>query len=225
MQLEQLDTALDDLEGLLEAHRALGDDGRSSALRRNPELLKQLQRELADAADAYMATLIASSSGELSAKRITTCRQDALALMKTAVARRTELASLVNQQRLPAAEAREDLKQLVTLSLHCRAAVAALTPTVDSRAADALANKVLVELREATLRYAASARDGGAADTARPRAAAVDLLEKAEQHAAELVRLAPDAPEAEASLGVVLSKDVNAMLHKTAIDWETARQA
>lgn len=222
MQLEQLDTALDDLDGLIEAHRALGDESRSSDLRRDPDLVKQLQRELADAADAYVATLIASSGGEVDSRRIATCRREGQAMMKTAFAERTGLASLVNQQRLPSPATREDLKQLVTLSLHCRAAVAALTPTVDSRAADALANKVLVDLREATLRYVAGIRDGGGTDTAKPRAAAVDLLEKAEQHAAELVRLAPEASDADASLGFVLSRDVNAMLHRTALDWETA---
>jgi len=174
---------------------------------------------LADAADAYVVTLIATSGGELTPKRVAACRRNALAKMQTAAAKQAELASLVNQQRLPAAAVREDMKQLVTLSLHCRAAVAALSPAVDRRAADGLANKVLVELREAALRYAACARDAGGADTAKPRAAVVGLLEKAEQHAAELAGLAPEVPDAEVSLGFVLSKDVNAMLHKTALDW------
>ena len=149
--MDPLETALDDLDGLLEAYRALADDSRSSELRRSPDGLKQLQRETAAAADAYAATLIATGNGDVTAQRIDKCRQQAQAEMKDAVAKQKELAALVNQRRLPSAAVREDVKQLVTLSLHCRAAVAALAPTVDKRAAEALANKVLVELREATL--------------------------------------------------------------------------
>ena len=43
--MDPLETALDDLDGLLEAYRALADDSRSSDLRRSPDGLKQLQRE------------------------------------------------------------------------------------------------------------------------------------------------------------------------------------
>ena len=124
---------------------------------------------------------------------------------------------LVERHR-PAA-VREDVKQLVTLSLHCRAAVAALAPTVDKRAAEALANKVLVELREATLTYLARARDSGDGDSAKPRAAVVAMLEKTGDHAAELAKLAPDAGGEGESLGNVLAKDVDALLHKTALEW------
>jgi hypothetical protein len=91
---------------------------------------------------------------------------------------------------------------------------------VDTRAAEALANKVLVELREATLLYLASARESGDGNSGKPRAAVVALLEKTEGHAAELARLAPDTGGQSESLGVVLSKDVIELLHKTALEWQ-----
>lgn len=220
MATDSLETALDDLDGLFEAHRALGDDERSKGARRNAEALVAYRREIAAAADAYIATLIGSAAGALTSKRVTACRKHAQGEMKTAFGKRAEIASIVRQQRLVAADVREDVKQLVTLSLHCRAAVDALAPTVDRRAARALANKVLVELREATLRYLATARELGDGSTEKARAAAVALLDKAEQHAAELVNLAPpDKTEQEQSLGVVLSEDVKALLHKTALAW------
>jgi hypothetical protein len=224
VRMDKLEIALDDLDGLLEAYRALSDDARDSALRRSPDSLRQLQREIAAAADAYAATLIASAGGDVSTKRINKCRKDAQAKMMGAVAKQEELASLVNQQRLPSAAVREDVKQLVTLSLHCRAALAALAPTVDRRAAEALANKVLVELRQATLLYLASARDSGDRNSGKPRAAVVALLEKTEGHAAELAKLAPGAAEQSESLGAVLSKNVSELLRKTAQEWEAAAQ-
>ena len=62
----------------------------------------------------------------------------------------------------------------------------------------------------------------GDGTTAKPREAVVTLLEKAEQHAAELSKLAPPSPrEQDPSLGAALSKDVNALLHKTAQEWGT----
>ena len=110
--------------------------------------------------------------------------------MKGAFGKRAEIASIVNQRRLPAAAVLDDVRQLVTLSLHCRAAVAALAPTVDRRAADALANKVLV------------------------------VCEK--RRCDTWPALAPPSPrEQDPSLGAALSKDVNALLHKTAQEWGT----
>ena len=208
-----------DLEGLFEAFRVVSGDGLSSALDRNAANRKTLQRELASAADAYAATLVASARGDVDAKRINKCRKQAQAKMPLAVARQEELASLVLERRLPSPEVRQDLRQLVTLSLHCRAAVSALAPTVDGRAANALANKVLVELREATLLYLAIARESGDGRTVRPRAAVVSLLETTEGHAAELAKLAPETPAQENSLGVILSKDVDEVLRKTALEW------
>ena len=144
--------------------------------------------------------------------------------MKGALAQQKELAALVNERRLPAPAVREDIKQLVTLSLQCRAAVVALAPTVDTRAAEALANKVLVELREATLQYLASARDSGDGDNAKPRASVVALLEKTQGHAAELAELAPDTAGQSESLGGDLSKHLIELLHKTALQWKAGRE-
>jgi len=217
--MDKLDTALDDLDGLLEVYRALGDDTRASPIRRQPDAVRQLRRELAAAADAYASALIASAGGDVTIKRINKCRRDAQALMKGAVDRQKDLAALVNAQRRPLSAVREDLRQLATLSLHCRAAVAALAPTVDTRAADAVANKVLVELREATLLYLANARDSSDEGTAQPRAAVVALLEKTQAHAAEIVELGPVADERSESLGMTLSKNVGALLQKTAQEW------
>jgi hypothetical protein len=217
--VDELETALDDLDGLLEAYRALGDDRRS--LRGNADDRRQLQREVAAAADAYAATLIASAGGDLTGERIRKGRGEAQARMDGAVARQKELAALVGQQRLPAPRIREDVKQLVTLSLQCRAALAALTasPGIDASLAEGLANKVLVELREATLTYLARARDSDELDGAQARAAVVALLEKTGPHVAELAKLEPQAPEPSAPSRNVLVKDVNALVHKTAREW------
>ncbi len=217
--MDKLDTALDDLDGLFEAFRAVADDGRARVLARNGADPRTIQRELAAAADAYAATLIASVRGDVDAKRIRKCRREAQSRMPTAVARHKALASLVNEKRLPGEEVRNDLKQLALLSLHCRAALSALAPTVDRRAAEAQGNKILVELRDAMLQYLASARESGDGDTARPRAAVVSLLERTEAHASELARLAPPAPAQGDALGAVLFKDVDEGLHKTALDW------
>jgi hypothetical protein len=218
--MEKLETALDDLDGLLEVCRALSDDNRTGSLRGGDDR-RQLQREIAAAADAYAATLIASAGGDVTTERIKKSRKNAQAQMKGAVARQKELAALVNQQRLPAARIREDVKQLVTLSLQCRAAIAALTasPGVDSKLAEGLANKVLVEMREATLTYLARARDGDDVEGSKARAAVVAVLEKTGPHAAELARLEPETLEPRAPGGNVLLRDVNALLHKTAREW------
>lgn len=219
--MEKLETALDDLDGLWEAYRALSDDARRGSFRRDPDGLRSLQREIAAAADAYGATLVASARGDVTTKRIAKCRKDAQARMKGALARQQELASLVNQRRLPAERSRDDVKQLVTLSLRCRAGVAALTasPAVDTKAAEALANKVLVALREATLLYLASARDSGDADGVKPRAAVVGWLEKTGGHAAELAKLEQDAAQRSETSKNDPAKELNALLHKTVRDW------
>ena len=78
---------------------------------------------------------------------------------------------------------------------------------------------MLVELREATLLYLATARDSTDSQTAKPREAVVAVLEKAEGHAAELANLAPNGTEESLSPGVVMSKDVIELLHRTAIAW------
>ncbi|HKX43169.1 MAG TPA: hypothetical protein VJO99_18565 [Burkholderiaceae bacterium] len=220
--MNEMETALDDLDGLHEALHALSDTRRTSPLARNAELGKTLRRELAAAADAYVSTVISTSRGELDPKRVRKCRTAAAGMMPTAVANQKRLASLVEQRRIPAPQFREDLQQLLSLSLHCRAALAALAPTVDRRAAEALGNKVLVELRGATLLYVSTARtvDDGAVEKA--RAAVVEQLNKAESHAAECVALAPEPGDDVSSLGVTLSKDVVETIHGMSHGWSTA---
>ena len=121
-------------------------------------------------------------------------------------------------------EVRQDLHQLLSLSLHCRAALAALAPTVDRRAAEALGNKVLVELREATLLYVSTARMADDGEAEQARSAVVEQLKKTESHAGEFVGLAPGSND-DASLGATLSKDVVDMLHQTSLNWRSTPAA
>lgn len=220
--MNELDKALDDLDGLHEAFCALSDTGRTSPLVRNAKRAKSLRHELSAGADAYVSTLVSSSRGELDAKRVKRCRRAALERMPAALANQKRLASLVEEHREADADLRQDVQALVTLSLHCRAALAALAPTVDRRAAEALGNKVLIELRAATLLYLSTARNGdGSAEAA--RAAVLEQLKKTEGHAEEFAELAPSGDDA--SLGATLSHDVVTMLHKTLVDWESASTA
>jgi len=220
--MNELDKALDDLDGLHEAFHALSDPLRASPLVTNAKLGKKLRQDLAAGTDSYASTLMSSSRGELDPKRIKRCRAEALARMPVAVANQKRLAALVNERRVPSPEGRSDLRQLLSLSLHCRAALAALAPTVDRRAADALGNKVLVELRGATLLYLSTAREAGNGNLERPRMAVVEQLRKTESHASEFVSLAPESGDGASSLGVALSRDVIDMLHKTSVDWAAA---
>ena len=221
--MDEFQTALDDLDGLHEAFRALSDTRRTGTLASNAKLGKELRRELAAALDAYVSTVISTSRGELDPKRVKKCRVAATAMMPTAVASQKRLASLVEERRIPNPEFRQDLQQLLSLSLHCRAALAALAPTVDRRAAEALGNKVLIELREATLLYVATARAADGEGVENARAAVVEQLKKTESHAGEFVALAPGS-DGDASLGVTLSKDVVDMLHKTSLAWSAAAE-
>ena len=123
--MNELNKALDDLNGLHEAFHALSDPLRKSPLVSNAKLGKKLRHDLAAGADAYASTLISSSRGELDAKRIRKCRKEALARMPVAVAHQKRLADLVSQQRVPCGEIRSDVEQLLNLSLHCRAALEA----------------------------------------------------------------------------------------------------
>lgn len=217
--MNELNKALDDLDGLHEAFHALSDPLRKSPLVSNAKLGRKLRHDLAAGADAYASTLISSSRGELDARRIKKCRTGALARMPTAVANQKRLAALVNERRVPSSEVRSDVQQLLQLSLHCRAALEALAPTVDRRAADALGNKVLVELRKATLLYLSTERESGDGGPEKPRAAVVEHLKKTESHAREFVGLAPAYGDGASSLGVTLSNDVVDMLHRTSLDW------
>jgi hypothetical protein len=219
--MNELEKALDDVDGLQEAFRALSDPERGGPLGSNAELGKKLRQDLAAGADAYVSTLISSSGGELDAKRLNKCRAGALDRMPTAVANQRQLAALVNVRRIASPELREDLQQLLTLSLHCRTALAALAPTVDRRAAEALGNKVLVELREATLLYMSTAREADGGGSAAARSAVVERLKKTESHAGEIVDLAPESGDDAMSLGVTLSRNVVDMLHKTSLAWSS----
>ena len=87
-------------------------------------------------------------------------------------------------------------------------------------AAEALGNKVLVELRDATLLYLSTARAGDGFTTT-ARAAVVEQLKKTESHAGKFVDLAPTGDDT--SHGATLSKDVVGMLYKTSVDWHTER--
>ena len=223
--MNELDKALDDLDGLHEAFHALSDPQRVSPLVTNAKLGKKMRHDLAAGADAYASTLISSARGELDARRIKKCRTEALARMPAAVANQKRLAALVNERRVPSPEFRSDVLQLLSLSLHCRAALAALAPTVDRRAADALGNKVLVELRGATLLYLSTQREAGNGSPEKPRAAVVEQLKKTERHASEFVSLAPGSDDGASSLGVTLSKDVVDLLHKTSLDWSAVSLA
>jgi hypothetical protein len=216
--MNELETALDDLDGLHEAFRALSDTQRMSTLTSKAKLRKKLRQDLAAGVEAYVSTLISSSRGELEPKRVKKCRAAAVGRMPTAVAKQKRLASLVEERRIPNPEVRQDLHQLLSLSLHCRAALAALAPTVDRRAAEALGNKVLVELREATLLYVSTALMADDGGTEQARSAVVEQLKKTESHAGEFVGLAPGSGD-DASLGTTLSKDVVDMLHKTSLGW------
>lgn len=220
--MNELNKALDDLDGLHETFRALSDTGRASPLVRNAKRSKSLRQELSAGAEVYVSTLMASSRGELDAKRLNRCRRAALERMPAALVDQKRLAALVEERREADPAARQDVQTLLTLSLHCRAALAAMAPAVDRRAAEALGNKVLIELRAATLLYLSTARHGdGSAEAA--RAAVIDQLKKTEGHAEEFVALAPSRDDA--SLGATLSHDVVAMLHKTLVDWESASTA
>jgi hypothetical protein len=188
--MEKLDTALDDLIGLLEAHRAAGDDARPSSLRRSRDTLKTLRRELGAAADAYAAVVMASSGGSVTPERLKRARDEARAALESAWGKRKELARMVEHARLPMNEERDDLRALLSLSLQCRAAIAAF----DAVASDAGTNKVLVELRAATLAYQSRLRESDG-DVAAARKAAAQVLDKARPHAEALARLQPAAAE------------------------------
>jgi hypothetical protein len=98
--MNELETALDDLDGLHEAFRALSDTPRASPLASNAKLGKKLRQDLAAGAEAYVSTLISSSRGELDPKRVKKCRAAAVGRMPTALANQKRLASLVEERRI-----------------------------------------------------------------------------------------------------------------------------
>jgi hypothetical protein len=210
---------------LHKAHCALSDTERSHplvSLVGNTKLAKSLRQELAAGADAYAATLMSSARGEVDAQWLTRCRDGALGSMPSAVSSQKRLAVVVEERRVSSPEVRRDVEALLTLSLHCRATLAAVAPTVHRRAAEAHGNKVLVELRTATLLYLASVRagDGSAASG---RSAVLESLKRVEIHAGELAGLAPQAGDA--SLGTALFADVVNKPHEVVTRWESAPAA
>ena len=217
---DPLEAALDDIDGLSEASLALADGGRRSRLLDDKDLAAGLRRELAAAAGVYATTLISTARGDFNDERLQHCRSTAMQALHRARKRRKALAELVMQKRLPNPAVRDDLRQLVTLSLHCRGAIDALGPTVDKRDAEALGNKVLVELRSATLAYLEQARQAGDGSTLRARAVVAPLIEKVEARAKELGALAPETGGGSGdTLGVSLSQELVAALHGTYLGW------
>jgi hypothetical protein len=170
---------------------------------------------------------MASSRGDVTPSRIDRARQEARAAMKGAWRRRADLARLVNQKRLRLDLVRDDLRELIGLSLQCRAGVAAFdaSPQFDSAAAEPLANKVLVDLREATLTYLARVREAASEDTGYPdfaqgaRRAAAEMLDKVVERAAELERLERDAADRSGTPHSVLANGLVSPARKIARDW------
>jgi hypothetical protein len=210
--MESLDTALDDIVALLEAHRACADVDR----------LKAIQHELAAGADAYAAIIVASARGDVSQERIERARSEAQAAMPKAWRARSELARRVEQRRLPLDLVRDDLRELMSLALRCRAGVAAFGASdhFDAAAAEPLANKLEVELREALL------TDPGDSDFARvARKAAAELLAKVEPRAAELAKLEEDGAQRSGTAQAVVSEGLTTPLRRMAREWAAADEA
>lgn len=225
--MDEFDKALDDIDGLQEAFIALSDAERSSPLLRNPVQVKKLRRELAAAAEAYATTFMSTHRGELDARRLKTCRGAAMKEMPAARREQPRLAALVRERRLPSPDVRDDVEKLLGMSLHFRAALDAFAPTVDRRAAEALGNKVLVELRDATLRYLMVAREAADGSRQTARAAVVDVLKRTEAHAKGLLGMAPplDVIGNDASLGASMSRHAATELRETSVEWQLAEAA
>lgn len=220
---DPLELALDDLEGIFEALRALAESDRKSKLLGHRKRVKAVVHELVAACDAYTVALISSSRGNFTDERLEECRAAALEVMPTAVKHRSQLADLVAQRRILSPLLRDDLQRLINLSLHCRAAVEALRPTVDRRAADGIGNKILVELRQVTLSYLAGTRQLSEElldSPEKPRAAVAPMLEKIEVHAKALEALATESSgDVADSLGATMSKDVAIAAHLLRVSW------
>ena len=122
--MNELNKALDDLDGLHEAFHALSDPLRASPLVRNAKLGKKLRHDLAAGADAYASTLISivprrtrrQANQEVPRRSPRTnarCRCES-----------ERLAALVNERRVPNPEVRSDVQLLLislsTAALHWR---------------------------------------------------------------------------------------------------------
>lgn len=221
-----LETALADVAGLLETSIHLAGAGADAAFG-DDEKRQAVKRQLAEAADVYLSIVLSSAGGELTEERITRCRVEAEARMPEAVAMEDALRRLVSAKRLPLADWQNDLAQLALLSLELRQQLKELAAaeTFDDKAADPAANKVLVHLREATLAYLRSARlvpYESADDNTRPRDAALDELDKANQHVAALVTLEDQSAERVGTMvtpAAALRRSVGEPLRKVAQEW------
>lgn len=217
--MAHLDTAMADVAGLLELSCVLDDDAGGQGVRR------ELQREVAEATDGYVSTLLSTAGGALGPQRIEQCRSEAQSRMGQAWRQRERLAELVRRRPQPLGPLQNDLGQLVLLSLELRSAVRSLgeSGTFDAKSADPAENKVLVHLREATLAYLNAARAAGRTSpgVAAARHAALPELERAAQHVAALTRLESESAE-RAGPGApagALNRDVGAPLRKMALAW------
>jgi hypothetical protein len=223
-----LDTALDDIVGLVEAYRACVSTDNQAA----DAALAAVRRELGAAADAYAAVVLASAGGELPQERIERARQEAAAAMPTAWRRRKELAKRVEAargQHMDLELVRDDLRELAGLSLQCRAGVAAFgtSPHYDAAAAEPVANKVLVELREATLTYLARVRDAdgtpGYPEFDRgARKAAAETIEKVVPRVAELAELEAAGAARAGAPQDLIGSGLAAPMRKIAREWAGA---
>jgi hypothetical protein len=223
-----LDTALDDIVGLVEAYRACA----STENRAADAVLAAIRRELGAAADAYAAVVLASAGGELPHERIERAREEAAAVMPAAWRRRKELAERVEAARGRGMDldlVRDDVRELAGLSLQCRAGLAAFgaSPHYDFAAADPVANKVLIELREATLTYLARVRDAGGTPgypefAQGARKAAAETIEKLVPRVAELAELEAAGAERAGAPQDVIGSGLAAPMRKIAREWVVA---
>jgi hypothetical protein len=225
---QALDMALDDIVGLVEAYRACTSTDHGTA----DAALAGIRRELGAAADAYAAVVLASAGGDLSHERIKRAREEAAAAMPAAWRRRKELAKRVEASRgqhMNLELVRDDLRELVGLSMQCRAGVAAFGTSqhYDSAAAQPVANKVLIELREATLTYLARVRDAGGAPgypefAQGARKAAAEAIAKVVPRVAELAELEATGAARAGATQDVIGSGLAAPMRKIAREWVEA---
>jgi hypothetical protein len=121
---------------------------------------------------------------------------------------------------------RDDLRELAGLSLQCRAGVAAFetSPHYDSAAAQPVANKVLVELREAPLTYLvrvrATERTPGYPEFAQgARKAAAETIEKVVPRVAELAELEAACAARAGAPQDLIGSGLAAPMRKIAREW------
>lgn len=193
-----LDTVITDVTGLLEAELMFGNAGSNGSVSEKKKL--DIKRQLASANDAYVSVILSTAGGDLTQERINRCRSQAEARMPAALSMRQTLRRIVLENRLSLIRWQGDLAQLALLSLELRQSLKGLSSSesFDQKAADPLANKALVHLREAALAYLHCAQLESvehADDTTRPRVAALPELWKASQPVTALVALETQSAE------------------------------